>query len=35
LEINPHHKVNQIILERINVLQFLFRITKLILKLSN
>ena len=28
LEINPHHKVNQIILEKINVIYYLSRIMK-------
>ena len=35
LEINPHHKVNQIILERINVSDILFRPTKRTNKLKN
>ena len=35
LEINPHHKVNQIILERINVSATLFRPTKPTNKLKN
>jgi hypothetical protein len=35
LEINPHHRVNQIILEKINVIHLLLRITKLILQLKS
>jgi hypothetical protein len=35
IEINPHHKVNQIILERINVLIMLFRTTKLMNNYKN
>jgi len=30
MEINPHHRVNQIILDRIKVLSLIFRITLLI-----
>ena len=35
LEINPHHKVNQIILERIQVILFSFRVTQLTWKWKN
>jgi HSP90 family molecular chaperone len=35
LEINPHHRVNQIILERINVLLFIFSNKKQLKRLRN